>query len=107
MGNASKVKLCCYIQNPTIHLHFLQKTNAVRANVASAELFHYDFISGHIFIINNLIYVLSFPGDKSDEFNQLKQVYVRVKKRQSVEKLGWLKAQFVLQLFSNSPAFPC
>ena len=26
--------------------------------------FHYNFISGHIFVINNLIYVPSFPGDK-------------------------------------------
>lgn len=30
----------------------------------SLVAFHYDFISGHILIINNLIYVLSFPGDK-------------------------------------------
>lgn len=25
---------------------------------------HNNFISGHIFVINNLIYVPSFPGDK-------------------------------------------
>lgn len=32
---------------------------------------------GHISIINKSIYRPSFPGDKRDEFNQVKRVHVR------------------------------
>lgn len=41
-------------------------SSALRSNWVKPSLraFHYNFISGHIFIINYFIYVLSFPGDK-------------------------------------------
>lgn len=64
----------------------------------SHTAFHYNFISGHIFVINNLIYVLSFPGDKSDEFNQLEQVYVRA------EKIG---SEAVVVSNGSTLSFPC
>lgn len=35
--------------------------------------FSLQFISGHTSIINNLIYLPSFPGDKNKEFNQVKE----------------------------------
>ena len=48
-------------QNYKIHKHYVIIKIDKRYSFIA---YHYNFISGHISVINNLIYVLSFSGDK-------------------------------------------